>query len=40
MSNGVGLVLAILLVVIEWISRSHQAKAHVSLARTDVNACE
>ena len=40
MSNGVGLIVAMLLVAIERILRSHHAKPHVSLARTEVNAYE
>ena len=37
-TNGLGLVLAVSLVAIEWIGRSPQAEARVNLARTDVNA--
>jgi len=37
-TNGLGLVLAVSLVAIEWIGRSPQADARVNLARTDVNA--
>ena len=33
MFNGVGLVVPILLVAIEWIARSHKAKGRMSVAR-------
>jgi TRAP-type uncharacterized transport system fused permease subunit len=36
--NGAGLILAVLLVAIEWIARSPQAKTRASLAQTDINA--
>jgi TRAP-type uncharacterized transport system fused permease subunit len=37
-TNGLGLVLAVSLVAIEWVGRSPQAEAGVNLARSDVNA--
>jgi TRAP transporter 4TM/12TM fusion protein len=36
-TNGAGLILAVLLVAIEWMARSPQTKARASLAQTDVN---